>query len=557
LLRYLAQAPMNRRKTAALPALALAAALAVWLGPFDEPSGPSGREAGSADTAADSPAPTRRPDIPPFRLPTRPAARPGASTPDAAKRAAAIDDELLLSFPSKAELGAFVDAAREAGLEVLAVSGPLAAARLRVADAARRAAARDLAGPEARAEANVTTLLPFPVDNDQGSPGKPFLDSALPFMGVPADNAAWGKGLTVAVLDTGLLDHPDLEELAIDRISLLESDDGTPPLAHGTAVASLVAGRRGVAPQASLLSVRVMDSEGVGDSFTLAQGIVEAVDRGADVINVSLGSFARTSVLENAVAYAEEKGVPLVASSGNEGLEVLPFPAQFPSVVAATSISADRAHTPFANRGEAVDLAAPGVGVLAAWEEEKLVGFTGTSASAPLVAGSIAALASQDDRLDPVQAARALLATADDLGPAGPDARTGRGIVNLRRALERGQRGIVDLAVADVHVQANANSAGESHVQVVAQNRGTERIPAARLEVAIGEGAPQSIFLGTLEPGEVAAHEFNVFPPQRPRDPQLRIEAGVRISGSHGDRDPRNDRLTRFLQPPEKREKEE
>ncbi len=350
-------------------------------------------------------------------------------------------------------------------------------------------------------------LAPLPVSAVDSPLGPSFDGSALDFLGVPQQNQRWGRGITIAVLDSGTLPHPSLAGVPIEHLDLLQDAADAPFLPHGTAVASLIAGQSGsgIAPAAQLLSIRVLDSDGIGDSFTLAQGIVEAADRGAQIVNLSLGSFAHSETLERAVLYAQSKGVVLVASAGNEGLGLLPYPALYPGVIAIAAIDAQNAHAPFSNQGAAIAAAAPGVGIYAAWSDDKWVSFTGTSASAPLAAGAIAALASLRPDQSVAAASLRLLATANDTGHPGPDPQTGAGTIDLQRALRMDEPGIYDLAIADIiRIPADPGSKVAT-LLVTVQNRGTEPLPVATLRLALPTGATQSFNVGYLAPGAVAA----------------------------------------------------
>ena len=168
---------------------------------------------------------------------------------------------------------------------------------------------------------------------------KSFGDKADDWIGIPEEREDWGRGVKVAILDSGIdRTHSNLDGVSIEEIDLLGT--GTSSRGHGTAIASIISGKdsgiMGIAPSASLLSIRVLDGEGEGDSFTVAQGIVEAANRGAQVINLSLGGTGGSTVLKNAVEYARSKGSFIVAAVGNEGGVF--YPAKFDNVIGVTSV---------------------------------------------------------------------------------------------------------------------------------------------------------------------------------------------------------------------------
>jgi subtilisin family serine protease len=215
-----------------------------------------------------------------------------------------------------------------------------------------------------------------------------------------AHRAGRGAGTTVAILDTGLdVDHPALAGAEVRRgVDLVEGGAaGTgwsdPGPGHGTAVASLV---HLVAPDASLLPIRVLDHDGRGSLATLILGIELATEAGVDVINLSLGTDAESEVLERVVEEAEEAGIVLVAAVGNRGADVEEYPARVNEVIAVAAVDAAGIAAPFTSDGDWIDLAAPGVDLLAPAADGRWAWWSGTSLAAPLVAGQAALLRGLD-----------------------------------------------------------------------------------------------------------------------------------------------------------------
>jgi subtilisin family serine protease len=313
----------------------------------------------------------------------------------------ALANELLISFSNIEAMNEFELKAKQRGLRILDRSEALASLRLQYRNEADRNLMGRLAGDDASIDRNYIVVTPTLPESPANVGSRAFADGALDWIGIREDNSSWGKGVTVAILDTAILDHASLTDASIRVVDLAKSEGSDQEIynSHGTAVASLVAGADiGVAPSASIIGIQVMESNGTGDSFTLAQGIVEAVDQGASVISMSLGSYGSSAPLENAINYALERDVVLVASADS----------------ASQTAS-------FSNFGLGTDIAAPGVGIYAAWNESEWASFSGTSASTPLVAGSVAAILSLEPNLQPNEAADLLLEYANDSGPAGDD----------------------------------------------------------------------------------------------------------------------------------------
>jgi subtilisin family serine protease len=150
----------------------------------------------------------------------------------------------------------------------------------------------------------------------------------------------------------------------------------------------------------------------------------------------------------------------------------------------------------FSNSGAQLQLAAPGYGVQTAWLDGQRVYVDGTSASAPLVAGAIAALISQNPSLTPQQAAELLALTANDTGAPGADPAFGHGIVNLGTALNRNNPGYVDTAVASHFYDAENNQ-----LQITVQNRSGRTISGLALKADVS-GQAMSWTVPALVPGE-------------------------------------------------------
>jgi hypothetical protein len=398
--------------------------------------------------------------------------------------------EAVLAFKDDAALSRFLQRAARSGLTVVAQVGPLRAVRVRFdsANALQRelmengedysnVGANDLIGiprPPARQDRDAVNQVPF--GND-----------ALAFLGASGDRSSWGRGTTIAILDTGVSADPTF---GVGRLRTLDIGFGTTPGnggedGHGTAVAALAAGMLpeapGVSPGANLLSIRVTDAGGTSDLFTVAQGIVAAVDAGAKIINISLGGYSTGSVLEAAIDYAAQNGAIIVAAAGNDQAAQLAWPAADPRVVSVGAVDKVEQQVSFSNSGPQLQLTAPGYGVQTAWLDGLRVYVDGTSASAPIVAGAIAAVMSHYPSLTPQQAADLLARTANDSGQPGTDAAFGHGIVNLATAFNGGNLNYVDTAVSSHHFDASSGQ-----MQFVVQNRSGRAVTGMSLNVSSG-----------------------------------------------------------------------
>ena len=448
----------------------------------------------------------------------KPDARPAAEPHGSAISQDAIADEHILAFADDSEQQEFLRLAESFDVQVLDYSerGHTVRVRARNKNDWRRLLEQSPAPRQIGR--NYTVYTPGHLPPPSPPPGvsyRPFGNQALSWLGAPEDNREWGKGVTVAVLDMDLREHPALERNIVEHLRLddMASGPGKAPGWHGTAVAALLAGNhdqwRGVAPAAKLLNIPVLDEQGTGDMYTLAQAIMDAVDHGADVVNLCLGSRSSSFVLEDAVAYARKHGVPLIAAAGNDGSDRVLYPARYEGTLAVAAVDAAQQRLYFSNRGEEVDLAAPGLGLEAPAEDEAGALFSGTSAAVPLVSGAAAWLLSEQPDLDSPELYELLARHAADTGRPGRNPEFGDGILDLRRLQERDKPGIHDIAVRPPYIVESADGGGTFTVLAIAQNQGTEKLPAVDLLIEIGDRREQVAF-SNVAPGQTVQYPLEV-----------------------------------------------
>jgi thermitase len=346
----------------------------------------------------------------------------------------ALRNEALLKFKSPQALRDFLRGAARHKLTVLGRLDGLLAVRVGYDNLERL---RDLIGEDAEAYEDIGANFvvrvpdwPNPEDRPGGSGTTSFDgDGFLPAIGANGDRAGWGQGVVVAVVDSGVEHHATFGDGQITHVDLV--NDGEPFYGHGTAMASLIAGQDdwapGVAPASHILDVRVMDSDGYGTSYTIAEGIVHAADAGAQVINVSLCTYGDATIVRDAVAYAQNKGAVVVAAAGNDQTSnMLAFPAAIDSVVAVGGVDAKHQQAYFSNSGKGLDVTAPAVGIQSAYGKQLVVLGDGTSQAAAITSGVLAAAISRG-ATTPSAASSWLKANALPLGL--PPERGGSGMV--------------------------------------------------------------------------------------------------------------------------------
>jgi subtilisin family serine protease len=215
-----------------------------------------------------------------------------------------------------------------------------------------------------------------------------------------------GKGaeIPVAVVDTGVDGrHPDLQGKVMPGHDFVHgSADAGDDQGHGTFVAGIIVanagngvGIRGLCDQARIIPVKVLDENGWGTYEDVARGIVYAADRGARVINLSLGGYGASWLLGAAVDYAVRKGSVVVAAGGNDGVEVPVYPAAYPGVIGVGALTPDGKPWANSNRGRSIDIFAPGVDIVSTGPNGGYVRAAGTSGAAPMVSALAAFLISE------------------------------------------------------------------------------------------------------------------------------------------------------------------
>lgn len=263
-----------------------------------------------------------------------------------------------------------------------------------------------------------------------------------------------GQDIIVAVVDTGIdLDHPDLQanlvsgKSFVSGTSTADDDQG-----HGTHVAGIIAGVSnnggiiGVAPNASLMPVKVLDSQGSGTLYDVADGIEWATDNGANVINLSLGSVSDSATLQAAVDYAYNQGVLLVAAGGNCGdatyilngcsYQDQPiYPGADANVMAVASTDSSDNQSSFSNQGSYLEIAAPGSSIYSTYPSGTYATMSGTSMATPHVAGLAALIWSQNSDWTNQEVRAQIWNTAQDLGSSGWDNQFGYGRIDAAIAM--------------------------------------------------------------------------------------------------------------------------
>lgn len=249
--------------------------------------------------------------------------------------------------------------------------------------------------------------------------------------GEEAHRYSTGAGIWVAVVDTGAdLSHQAIRQVIEPGWDFVSDDDDPSETGygssygHGTAVASLI---HLIAPDTTIVAYRAFNADGVGTVADIASAIYDAVDYyWVDVINTGFSIPVDSSTLREAVEYARERDVVLIASAGGTTEPAARYPAMYGGVIGVAATDSEDRQAPFSNYGFSVDIAAPGVRIHGAYPGNRWAWWSGTSLAASLVSGQAALILAQGHSIDLIGR------TADPVVDAG----LGAGRINCLRPLQ-------------------------------------------------------------------------------------------------------------------------
>jgi subtilisin family serine protease len=253
------------------------------------------------------------------------------------------------------------------------------------------------------------------------------------------------EDVIIAILDTGVdPNHQDLAGKLIEGYNTFdESNDAFDHHGHGTHVAGITGaitnnetGIAGVSWHNPIMPIKVLNENGEGSLFEITSGIRWATDHGAKVINMSLGDTESSQMLYDAIRYAYERDVVLVAASGNENVGTPMYPAGYEEVLAVAAVDDHQEKAVFSNYGEHIDVAAPGEHIPSTFPNNNYVFMSGTSMAAPHVTGLAGLIRSLRPELSNEEVMQLIRQTAEDLGSAGHDPYFGYGQINVAASLD-------------------------------------------------------------------------------------------------------------------------
>ncbi|WP_342542103.1 S8 family serine peptidase [Paenisporosarcina sp. FSL H8-0542] len=260
------------------------------------------------------------------------------------------------------------------------------------------------------------------------------------------DSGFTGKGIKVAVIDSGISPHSDLDIAGgistVGYTSSYKDDQG-----HGTHVAGIIGARnnsfgvRGVAYETEIYAVKAFDRNGEAYLSDLIEGIDWSIANGMDIINLSSGTQTSTRSFLNVVNKAYDSGLLIVAAAGNDGApnglgDTVDFPARYASVIGVGAVNSFFERAPFSSTGPEVEVAAPGVEILSTYLDNQYAYMSGTSMATPYVTGQLALLKQAYPELTNEQLRLVLIEHTKDLGAAGRDPYFGYGFIQAASFLD-------------------------------------------------------------------------------------------------------------------------
>lgn len=329
----------------------------------------------------------------------------------------------------------------------------------------------------ARAVKKGTLVNATPFDNyiwGVQNPGTLYSQYAFGMLGFgsganSAHGLSTGQGVTVAIIDTSFeLVHPLLNghwsptathwdfidnDRSVGSVPNRIDDDGDGQIdeafGHGTFVAGVV---RQVAPNAKIMPLRVLDDDGQAYDYDVAEAIMHAIAHGADIINLSLVTQENAQVIEYAVSEAANAGILVVAAAGNSATTAPQYPAASACAIAVASVGPGGYVSSFANFGPWVDVVAPGEKIASAFPASPIPGgggsfeyayWSGSSVSAPFVAGQAALIASRQQGATPADLAAYVAGTSASVDGSNPGygGMLGFGLPNAFAGLQSAQMG--------------------------------------------------------------------------------------------------------------------
>jgi len=268
-----------------------------------------------------------------------------------------------------------------------------------------------------------------------------------------AHSKGWtGKGIKIAILDTGVKAHDDLPSVKEIRDYTGDSNCCDNHATHVFGTNAALDNTFGVVGscEPDLYDFRVLDNNGSGSSIRIGEAIVDAADAGMDIISMSLGGDPNQA-LKDACDYAILQGCLVVAAAGNSGSDGMIYPAKWSNIISVFAVDQQKQSPDFSSHGIGI-VSSGGVNILSTINNDEYAPFSGTSMATPTISGVLAIMQeyaiAQGKRMTQVDAINELIRISEDIGDPGRDVRTGYGIPDLTKYILK-ERGEVEIEPDD------------------------------------------------------------------------------------------------------------
>lgn len=360
----------------------------------------------------------------------------------------------------------------------------------------------------------------LPVSDEMGSGSFSDQAAATRLSLTTTHEYATGVNVRVGILDGGIdYTHPALQNFAVSGYDYVDDDfdamdmPGGPNAGHGTFVSGVV---HLVAPNAQLRAYRVTDIDGESNGYLVAEAILQAVDDGCQVINLSMVTMGVHQAIAEAIAYAAAHEVLVVVAAGNGHDGGAAYPASDPNAFCVAALDTTDQLADFSNYGDYIDICAPGVEIYSAYLNHGYAWWGGTSFAAPFVAAQAALLLEYDSTATRQSIIDAISATADDIYDANGEyvGQLGAGLIDPLASLIalRGGASVLPVPAMYPTIQAAVDAAEFGDTILVAPGFYHESVVIVdKVLYLIGSGGPEETILMPAGPGQTTIDMFAVW----------------------------------------------
>lgn len=287
------------------------------------------------------------------------------------------------------------------------------------------------------------------------------------------------KKVKIAIIDSGVdIKHPDLTGKVSKALNIVNPMSKQVPMSHGTHVSGIIAansnntiGGFGIYPNATILSYDVFNGSESANDYDIANAILQAIKDQAKIINMSLGGYGYSAIVEEAIQKAHAKGITVIAAAGNDSLNNKFYPAALENVISVGSTDADELRSSFSNYGSTLDVVAPGESIYSTSYSSKRGStfeyMSGTSMASPVTASVAALLVSKNKNITPNEIEYILQHTAKDKGSKGYDVKYGAGLIQPTAAVAYNYKNIPSLNTAKWSDQTILDKANSIHASTI------------------------------------------------------------------------------------------